>query len=260
MPVASRMPVLFVAHGNPMLTDMPHRCEELATWASRLPRPRAILIISAHWLASPLTLGATRPVPLVYDFYGFAPKYYQVTYPAPGAPELAERLHRLLAGKLTLTERPDRGLDHGAYVPLLCMYPDADIPVLQLSLPSEDPDSLLELGRWLAPLRDEGVLIIASGYLTHNLRDWRGESTTADWALAFDDWVATRLLSRDLASLLDYRRLAPGVEQALPTHEHFVPLFVTLGAADLAEPLSFPIRGFEFGSFSHRSVQFGSGR
>ncbi len=255
----TRMPVLFVAHGNPMLPDLPARRQELAAWAERLPRPRAILMISAHWQAWPLTLGATRTLPLVYDFYGFPEHCYQVGYPAPGAPELAARLRQLLAGQINLSERPDRGLDHGAYVPLLCMYPAADIPVLQLSLPSEDPATLLELGRLLAPLRDEGVLIIASGYLTHNLRDWRGQAHTPDWARHFDGWVASRLQARDRISLCDYRRLAPGVEQALPTHEHFVPLFISLGAADPDEPLSFPIQGFEFGSFSHRSVQWGTG-
>ena len=126
-------------------------------------------MLSAHWVDRPITLGATRRVPLVYDFYGFPAKYYQTTYPAPPAPELATRLRGLLAGQ-PVAEAPERGLDHGAYVPLVCMYPAADVPVLQVSLPTLDPTELFALGRALAPLRREGVLIVGSGFLTHNLR------------------------------------------------------------------------------------------
>ena len=169
-PTRRRMPVLFLAHGAPILLDDPAWVAELAAWARALPRPRAILMLSAHWDQRPVTLGATAPVPLVYDFYGFPPKYYQVTYPAPGAPELATRVRDLLAaGRQPTATDPTRGLDHGAYVPLVAMYPAADVPVLQLSLPGLRGPDLRALGETLAPLRDEGVRIIGSGFLTHNM-------------------------------------------------------------------------------------------
>src|SRR5262249_18415469 len=144
---------------------------QLRDWAARLPRPAAILVVSAHWESAPLTLGATvDAAPLVYDFGGFPARYYQTRYPAPGAPPLAERLPALMPGREPVAERPDRGLAHGAYVPLLVMSPDADIPVLQMSLPTLDPRKLVELGRRLRPLREEEVLIVGSGFLTHGLR------------------------------------------------------------------------------------------
>src|SRR5207248_491280 len=148
--------------------DDPLWPDQLRAWAGRLPRPNAILIVSAHWEEAPLTIGATRPAPLVYDFYGFPQQYYQVRYDAPGAPELAAKVRALMPDGEPVAEDPDRGLDHGAYVPLTVMYPEADIPVLQISMPSLDPERLLEVGRRLAPLRDEGVLIAGSGFMTHS--------------------------------------------------------------------------------------------
>jgi len=252
------MPVIFLAHGAPILTDDAGWVAELHAWAQALPRPAAILMISAHWDEQPVRLGATRTVPLVYDFYNFPARYYRVTYPAPGAPELAERVRRLLSARnLPFTESPQRGLDHGAYVPLLCMYPKADVPVLQVSMPGLDPMTLLAFGRALAPLRDEGVLIIGSGFLTHNLRLGPLPSTPA-WASEFDAWTADVLARRDVDALLDYRAKAPGVTMALPTQEHFVPVIVSAGAAaDDSPAVTFPITGFWFGSFTRRSVQFG---
>ncbi len=216
-------------------------------------------MLSAHWEEAPATLSATRPVPLVYDFYGFDEKYYRVQYPSPGAPELAARIKSLLSDRRIATADSERGLDHGAWVPLIPMYPEADVPVLQLSLPRLDPRTLLELGRALAPLRDEGVLIVGSGFLTHNLRAFvsRADQPTPAWAAEFDAWTAQALRRRDVDALLDYRAQAPGVRQSLPTHEHYVPLFVTLGASAEGEFPSFPIEGWAFGAFSKRSVQFG---
>jgi 4,5-DOPA dioxygenase extradiol len=150
-------------------------------------------------------------------------------------------------------------LDHGAYVPLVAMYPEADVPVLQVSLPSLEPPALLALGRALAPLRDEGVLIAGSGFLTHNLRavDFSPGAQTPAWALEFDAWAEDALRRRDVDALLDYRRRAPGVRQALPTHEHFVPVLAALGAGDDGGAVQFPIAGFWGGSLTRRSVQFG---
>src|SRR4051812_6939751 len=141
------MPVLYLSHGAPPLADDQVWTRELASWSTGLPKPKAILVVSAHWEEAPLTIGATTTVPLVYDFWGFPDEYYRVTYPAPGAPALAERVRRHLAPDIAVAEEPRRGLDHGAYVPLLCMYPDADIPVLQVSMPSLDARELLAIGR-----------------------------------------------------------------------------------------------------------------
>jgi 4,5-DOPA dioxygenase extradiol len=253
----SAMPVIFLAHGSPMLLDSRRWIAELKQWADAMPRPRAVLMVSAHWDQRPVALGATRTVPLVYDFYGFPDRYYQVTYPTPGAPELAGRVRELLKeAKTDFVDEPVRGLDHGAYVPMKCMYPNADMPTLQLSLPGLDPKKVYTLGQTLAPLRDEGILIIGSGFLTHNLRAISDETPT--WALEFDGWIADALVRNDVDELLDYRNRAPGVEYALPTHEHFVPVILAKGAvSDAHVPTTFPITGFVGGSLTRRSVQFG---
>jgi len=259
-PTDRRMPVIFLAHGSPLLLDDAGWVAELAQWARAMPRPRAVLMISAHWLAQPITLGATRTVPLVYDFTGFPRRYYEVTYAAPGAPALAARVRELLADAAPVADDPDRGLDHGAYVPLVAMYPDADVPVLQMSIPTMDPEALLAIGRALAPLRREGVLVVGSGFLTHNLRamDVRPSPQTPVWAAEFDAWAETMLARRDVDALLAYRERAPGVDLALPTHEHFVPVAVAMGASiDTSDAVTFPITGFLAGSLTRRSVQFG---
>jgi 4,5-DOPA dioxygenase extradiol len=253
-------PAIFLAHGSPFLLEDAKWVGELGAWARALPRPRAVLMLSAHWVDRPITIGATRRVPLVYDFYGFPAKYYQVTYDAPPAPELATRLRGLL-GAEPVAEAPERGLDHGAYVPLICMYPAADVPVLQVSLPTLDPKELFALGRTLAPLRREGILIVGSGFLTHNLpsMDFRPDAPVPAWAAEFDAWTADVLTRRDVDALLDYRGRAPGVRQALPTHEHFVPVITALGAA-IDDPTAhprFPISGFTYGSATRRSLQLG---
>ncbi len=262
MSSAARFPSVFLAHGSPLLLDDAVWVDELRRWADAMPRPRAVLMISAHWVDAPVTLGATRTAPLVYDFYGFPDRYFSVKYPAPGAPGLAERVRALLSPAGPVASDPGRGLDHGAYVPLVAMYPRADVPVLQISIPTLDPGALVELGRRLAPLRDEGVLIVGSGFITHNMRAiaW-GDSPPPppSWATDFDAWAREMVEKRDVDALLHYREKAPGVRMALPTHEHFVPLAVSLGTslAVGAEAAAFPITGFTYGSFTKRSVQFG---
>jgi 4,5-DOPA dioxygenase extradiol len=255
-----KMPTIFVAHGAPPLLDDPRWVEELNTWAHALPRPKAVLMLSAHWEARPITLGATTTAPLVYDFYGFPQRYYEQRYPAPGAPDLANRIHRTLGSEELVMDEPNRGLDHGAYVPLVAMYPRADVPVLQASLPSMEPKELFAMGQRLAPLRDEGVLIVGSGFLTHNLRaiDWGPTPKTPAWASEFDAWAKDALERKDVDALIEYRERAPGVRLALPTPEHFVPVLVALGAAaDDAGAVQFPIEGFWVGSMTRRSIQFG---
>jgi 4,5-DOPA dioxygenase extradiol len=253
----STMPVIFLAHGAPMVLEDPKWMGEWTRWGRELPRPKSILMVSAHWEARPTTLGATRTVPLVYDFYGFPERFYHQQYAAPGAPELASRVRSLLG---ETADEPERGLDHGAYVPLVAMYPKADVPVLQMSLPTLEPVELLALGKKLAPLRKEGVLIVGSGFITHNLRamDWSPDAVTPAWAADFDAWTAEAVTKRDADRLVQYRELAPGVRMSLPTHEHFVPLVVALGAAlEHGGDVRYPISGFAFGSGTKRSVQFG---
>ncbi|MFJ8019338.1 dioxygenase [Streptomyces sp. NPDC096311] len=255
------LPTVFAAQGAPPLVDHPYWSAQLAEWGRALPRPKAILVISAHWERTPLAYGATStPVPLYYDFGGLPQKYFELSYPVPGAPALAKRIEELVKGSGPLAAEPTRGLDHGAFIPLLLMYPAADIPVLQLSMPGLDPRTLLELGRSLAPLRSEGVLVFSTGLLTHSFAtvDPSNPDAPPHPALAeFDAWLADTLERRDVDALLDYRTRAPGARIAVPSAEHFVPLFVGLGSAlDTLPSVTFPHEGFWYGN-SMRSVQFG---
>ena len=255
----TRMPALFLSHGAPPLVDDARWVGQLRELTAGLPRPTAVLMASAHWESAPLMLGATEPVPLVHDFGGFERRFYEVRYPAPGAPELADRIEKLMPDHETVA-RTRRGLDHGAYVPLTVMYPDADIPVLQMSLPTLEPDRLLELGRRLAPLRDEGVLIVGSGFTTHGLpflRDFRTDAPAPGWSREFDAWTAETLARGAVDELAGFRDRAPGMPYAHPTIEHFAPMFLTLGAADDPERApEQPIDGFWMG-LAKRSFSVG---
>lgn len=256
-----RMPVIFLSHGAPPLADDPLWKSQLAEWSAGLPKPKSVLMISAHWENDPLTVSATRTVPLLYDFWGFPERFYQVTYPAPGAPQLAAEVEGLLGSAGHSVHRDEqRGLDHGAYVPLVEMYPDADVPVLQVSMPTLDPKELFEIGRLLAPLRDQGVLIVGSGFSTHNLREmnWHAgpEGHPPNWSVEFDDWLGEKIVARDVDSLINFQHSAPAATLAHPRTEHFAPLFISLGAAaDESLESSTPVTGFWFG-LSKRSVQF----
>jgi 4,5-DOPA dioxygenase extradiol len=248
----SRLPALYLGHGAPTLLDDPTWPAELAAWSATLPRPSSILIVSAHWQTAPMAIGATARVPLVYDFYGFPQHYYELTYDAPPAPELGARVKAAMPATEPVLDRPMRGLDHGAWVPLLAMFPEADIPVLQMSMPDLDPAHLFEIGRRLAPLRDEGVLVVGSGFMTHGLpfiHDYfMGKPGAPDWSVEFDLWAAEALERSDLDSLFAFRERAPGMPFAHPTVEHFAPLFVTLGAASTPdEAPTFTIDGYWYG-------------
>jgi len=257
-PAASlAMPVIFAAHGAPILLDDAAWMGELAAWAKAMPRPSSVLMISAHWERRPTTLGATTTVPLVYDFGGFPQKYYETRYPSPGAPQLAARVRALLQAKgMAFADDPTRGLDHGAYVPLVAMYPAADVPVLQVSMPGLEPATLFELGRALSPLRDEGTLIFGSGFLTHNMR-FAFQPGTPAWAREFDAWVQDALARFDTDALQDFYARAPAARMALPTWEHYAPLLVAAGACAERPPrVTFPITGWWMdGAFTKRSVQ-----
>ncbi len=229
------LPSVFISHGSPMHALEPGAAGE--AWKAlgrRLPKPKAILIASAHWETNvPMLTGSARPE-TIHDFHNFPEPLYRLRYPAPGAPAVAQRAQALLkdAG-FTAAIDGCRGLDHGAWAPLLYMYPDADVPVVQLSIqPELGPGHHLALGRALRPLVREEILVIGSGHMTHNLRDWaRGAGKAEPYASEFQAWVKDRIERRDLESLADYRRLSPHGVRAHPTDEHFLPLFVALGAA-----------------------------
>jgi 4,5-DOPA dioxygenase extradiol len=226
---------VFISHGSPMHALQPGAAG--AAWKAlgeRLPRPKAILIASAHWETNlPMLTGSDKPE-TIHDFYNFPEPLYRLRYPAPGAPEVAKRAQSLLkdAG-FTAAIDGCRGLDHGAWSPLLYMYPDADIPVVQISVqPEPGPGHHVALGTSLRKLSAEGVLIIGSGHMTHNLRDWaRGQGAPAPYAREFQAWVFDKLKAKDWETLVDYRSRSPHGVRAHPTDEHFLPLFFALGAA-----------------------------
>jgi 4,5-DOPA dioxygenase extradiol len=255
--VNARMPALYIGHGAPPLLDDALWSGQLARWATDLPRPTAILIVSAHWESAPVMLSANG-APLVYDFGGFAPRYYQMTYETPDATALAQRVAAMMPANEPVHQHASRGLDHGAWVPLKTMYPAGDIPVLQMSLPTSDPTRLLELGKRLRPLRDEGVLIIGSGFLTHGLpflTEFRIDAAAPGWSTDFDAWAADAMSRGDVDALANFLAEAPGMPYSHPTVEHYTPLFVTLGAAtDPEEPGEQVIDGFWMG-LSKRSLQ-----
>jgi 4,5-DOPA dioxygenase extradiol len=230
------MPVVFVSHGSPMLPfeDIPARTFMLGL-GGKLPRPQAILCISAHWESPVAAATGGAKLETIHDFYGFPRALYELEFDAPGAPDLAARAVALLAGAgIAARLDPGRGRDHGCWNPLMLIYPQSGIPVAQLSLiEGGDAAAHLALGAALAPLRDEGVLIFCSGGAVHNLRwlDREGRGGTVDWAEAFDRWVAEKVEAGDAAALSNYRQVAPNAALAHPSEEHFLPLLVALGAA-----------------------------
>lgn len=232
----NRQPALFVSHGSPTLPlEKSPAVDFLRGLGSELGRPDAILIVSAHWdTPHPVVSGATRPE-TIYDFYGFPPALYRLRYPAPGAPQLAKRVADLLESNgMPARIDPARGLDHGAWTPLFHTFPEADVPVTQLSIQwREGPAHHVRLGEALRPLRDEGVLLFASGGATHNLRELstqRGNPKPQPWTVEFNEWLANALSSRRLDDLVDYRRRAPHAVRNHPTDEHLIPVFFALGA------------------------------
>jgi 4,5-DOPA dioxygenase extradiol len=257
-PADGPLPALYLSHGAPPLFDDGPWLRQLFEWAQSLPKPRSILIVSAHWESAPLSLSAAAAgTPLVYDFGGFHPRYYTMTYDTPDASGLAGRVAAVMPDHEPVHQHPRRGLDHGAWVPLMAMYPLGDIPVLQLSMPTHDPTRLMGLGERLRPLRDDGVLIIGSGFMTHGLpfvtREMFAEGKVPAWSSEFDAWVADALARGDIDELAAFRSRAPGMPYAHPTVEHYTPLFIALGAAtDPQRPVRTAIDGYMMG-FSKRS-------
>jgi 4,5-DOPA dioxygenase extradiol len=236
------LPALFVSHGSPMIaiTETPASLF-LKGLAQDLPRPQAILCVTAHWETAAPTLSAAEHPSMIYDFFGFPEHLYKLDYPAPGAPDLAGKAKALLedAG-IGAGLDPDRGYDHGAWVPLQLIYPAADIPVVQLSVqPERDTAHHLAVGQALRPLREEGVLIVGSGNVTHNLREFHGQPVDAPpeaWAGDFAEWLAEAVAAGRKQDLLAYRETAPLARRNHPSEEHFLPFFVALGAATPGTP------------------------
>jgi 4,5-DOPA dioxygenase extradiol len=259
---SDRLPSVFISHGSPMLALEPERPAHqfLRSAAALWQKPKAILAISAHWETETPAVGAVAKPDTIHDFYGFPPALYRMHYDAPGAPLLAGRIRDLLAAAgFTAALEPNRGLDHGAWSPLTLIYPDADIPVLQLSIQSHrDPAHHRALGRALSPLRDEGVLIMATGSMTHNLRllDRSDRNPPAEWASSFTAWMAEKLERRDDAALLEYRGQAPFAAQNHPTDEHLLPLYVALGAATPGVPAQRIHASFAHGSLAMDCYSF----
>jgi 4,5-DOPA dioxygenase extradiol len=231
------LPSLYLSHGAPTMpfTDTP-ALAFLNQLGTALERPKAILVISAHWETAMPTVNAVARNETIHDFGGFPRVLYELQYPAPGSPPLAERVADLLRAQgIGCNIDSRRGLDHGAWVPLMLMYPQADVPVVQLSLQSHlGPEHHLRVGRALAPLRQEGVLVLGSGSFTHDLSEFRGHGPNdpaPDWVNSFADWFDAALSERRTEDLLDYRRLAPFATRNHPTDEHLLPLYVAMGAA-----------------------------
>ncbi|MDT5293354.1 MAG: dioxygenase extradiol [Acidobacteriota bacterium] len=258
-----RLPTVFVSHGAPTLAlERNDTVGFLHGLGPELGSPRAILCVSAHWNTRLPTVSAAERPDTIHDFGGFPEELFRMRYPAPGAPALAARVAELLDGAgIGCAVSPERGLDHGAWVPLKMMYPEADVPVTQLSIqPQQDTAHHLRLGRALAPLRNEGILILATGSATHNLARVGGGDTPPDWARQFEEWLTRKIEEGASEELLDYRRLAPYAAVAHPTDEHLLPLFVAMGAGsegDLTRGKSLH-RGWTLGSLSMASYSFGS--
>ncbi|HET8555162.1 MAG TPA: 4,5-DOPA dioxygenase extradiol [Rhodanobacteraceae bacterium] len=259
--MTDRMPVVFFGHGNPM--NAVNDTEWSRSWAllgQQLPRPRAVLSISAHWFVPETAVTAMAMPRTIHDFGGFPRELFEVQYPAPGDPALAARVEELLA-PVPVRADPSWGLDHGTWSVLCHVFPEADVPVVQLSIDAtQAPEFHYELGRRLAPLRDEGVLVIGSGNVVHNLHTYawgRHPAQPLDWAARFDATVRDLVQQNDHHALVNYASLGRDAGLSIPTPEHYLPLLYVLGASEKGETASFPAEGIEGGSISMLSIRFG---
>lgn len=258
--MSARMPAVFVGHGSPMNTIERNRYTE--GWAQigrSLPRPHAILAISAHWYIDGTAVTAMAKPPTIHDFSGFPEALNRFTYPAPGDPELAKKVRDLLA-PVPVAMDQEWGLDHGTWSVLAHMYPKADVPVVQLAMDQGEPNEFhYALGQALARLRDEGILILGLGNVVHNLRfmQRRPDALAPDWAVAFNDHVRECLKRRDHAALIDYESFGQAAKLSVPTPEHYLPLLYVIGAQGEDEPIWFPTNGIDMGAISMMSVIVG---
>jgi len=259
--LASELPVVFVGHGNPM--NALARNAYTAGWkalGASIPRPRAVVMVSAHWYVTETAATAMPRPRTIHDFGGFPGELYRVEYPAPGDPALAAHLHSLLAPTIVALDE-DWGLDHGTWSVLRHVFPDADVPVVQLSIDETRPAAYhYELGTRLAPLRREGVLLMGSGNVVHNLHAYgwgRRIVEPYDWAVRFETLLRELLLSGDRLPLIEYESLGRDAWMSVPTPDHYLPFLYVLGAHRAGEPIGFPVEGFDGGSVSMLAVRFG---
>ena len=257
----TRIPTIFFGHGNPMNALQDN--DWTRGWAAigqRLPRPRAVLAVSAHWYLPGTAVTAMAAPRTIHDFGGFPRELFEVQYPAPGDLDLVRRVRELLR-PLEVRADVSWGLDHGTWSVLRHLFPDADVPVIQLSIDEAQPPSFhYRLGRLLRPLRDEDILLIGSGNVVHNLHSYawgRHPAEPFDWALRFEAKARELMLRADHQALMDYEALGRDAELSIPTPDHYLPLLYVLGASVQGEPVTFPVEGMDGGSISMLSVQFG---
>lgn len=258
MQTTERMPVFFIGHGNPMnaIEDNTFARALQAMGKAVIPRPNAILVVSAHWLTRDVYTSTTPGSSLIYDFRGFPEELFQVEYPAPGAPDYAEYLMQLIPGVFL---NAIRGLDHGAWAILKHLFPEADIPVFQLSIAFRQTMQFhVDLGKQLLPLRDNGVLIIGSGNIVHNLDLWfgRDDMRPYEWAIEFDEWVKDKINKRDIQSLVNYEQAGIVAKLSVPTVDHYVPLLYAMALAGEREEIVYTHEEV-FTSASMRSFRIG---
>ena len=259
--MSQRMPAIFFGHGNPMNAIASNAWTEAWSAIGRsLPRPRAILCVSAHWYLSGSAVTAIRQPRTIHDFGGFPRPLFEVQYPAPGSPELAQRVAELLA-PVPVAQDLSWGLDHGTWSVLVHVFPEADIPVVQLSINESKPANWhYAIARDLSPLRDEGILIMGSGNLVHNLHTYawgRQDVGPLDWALRFEHLARTAMSEGEFSTLVNYEALGPDAMLAAPTPDHYLPLLYVLAQRQGDEPVSFPVQGFDGGSISMLAAQLG---
>lgn len=259
----SILPSLFVGHGSPLMAlESDEYTRALRSFGQTASNARAIVVVSAHWEQNlPVRVTASKTPGLIYDFYGFPRELYELQYPAPGDPRLAAELAKTLSEAGLVVEKDERrGLDHGCWVPLLHAFPQADLPVLQMSVPRpSNPEDLVELGRRLQPLRQKGILLVGSGNIVHNLRlvNFEKEAATDPWAREFDDWFRARLEAMDVAGAAQYRTQAPNARLAVPTPDHYDPALVTLGSALPGERAKHVFEGIYNANISMRTFAIG---
>lgn len=255
----TKMPVLFLGHGSPM-NAIEHNSftQKLTLIGSQLGRPKAILCVSAHWVTEGTQITAATTPKIIYDFYGFPDSLYHVKYPASGLTALSHEITQRFSNQI-LIESPEWGLDHGSWSILKHLFPRADIPVLQLSLDRRKTAlQHFELGKELRYLRDEGVLILASGNLVHNLRriQWDPNAKTEAWAVEFDIWIKDQIQNRNFTEIIQNYRTSESAKMSIPTTEHFDPLFYILGASEESDQLQFDFEGFQNSTISMRSLSY----
>lgn len=256
----SRAPALFVSHGSPMFALEPGRLgPNLGHLGAELTQLTAIVVVSPHWQTRGVRVTGAAALETIHDFGGFPAALYALQYPARGEPQLASQVRDLLrVARFDTAIDARRGLDHGAWVPLRYLKPHADVPVVQVSLPHDiDAAGAFRLGQALAPLRDQGVLVIGSGSLTHNLFEFRQQINDPQYAQDFANWIADAVMRGDVESLLQYRERAPQAARAHPTEEHFLPLLVAIGASVAGEPRRLVQGGMTYGVLSMDSFGFG---